>query len=376
MMEQQLQWVTSTRRMLHQIPELGFNLFKTSQTVREIMESLGYQVESVASTGWIAFKQGELNEAIAFRADMDALPVSETTHVEFASQHPGKMHACGHDGHMTMLLGLAKRLAAKSTKYSVVFIFQPAEEGPGGAKIIVDSGLFSRYDIKVIFGIHLYPGLPEGVFGLCEGPMMAQNGEFDITIQGKSAHGAQPHLGSDAILVQAALIQGLHSIISRNLNPLDSAVITVGTIHGGEARNIIAHSVSLSGTIRAFNENVYSMLKQRIHTLTEGCAASYGASITTLIKDYYPPVVNDPKLVQLARSVLKEHEYSNIQPLMISEDFSFYQQAVRGCFVMLGTGSEEKGYIHPLHSSNFNFDEAVLLKGIDFFENILIRFGE
>jgi amidohydrolase len=375
-MEEQLAWVTSTRRMFHQIPELGFNLFKTSLSVKEIMESLGYQVESVASTGWIAFKQGELNEAIAFRADMDALPVSETTNVAFASKHPGNMHACGHDGHMTMLLGFAKRLAQKSTKYSVVFIFQPAEEGPGGAKIIVDSGLFSRYDIKAIFGIHLYPGLPEGVFGLCEGPMMAQNGEFDIVIRGVSAHGAQPHLGSDAILAQASLIQGIHSIISRNLNPLDSAVITVGTIRGGEARNIIAQSVSLSGTIRAFSEEVYTMLKQRVHAVGNGCEAAYGVSIQTTIKDYYPPVVNDRNLVQLASSILNEHEYRQIQPLMISEDFSFYQQAVRGCFVLLGTGNEDKGYIHPLHSSNFNFDESVLLKGIDFFENILINFGE
>ncbi|PKM68691.1 MAG: amidohydrolase [Firmicutes bacterium HGW-Firmicutes-19] len=375
-MEEQLAWVTSTRRMLHQIPELGFNLFKTSLSVKEIMESLGYQVESVASTGWIAFKQGELNEAIAFRADMDALPVSETTNVDFASTHPGNMHACGHDGHMTMLLGFAKRLAQKSLKYSVVFIFQPAEEGPGGAKIIVDSGLFGRYDIQAIFGIHLYPGLPEGIFGLCEGPMMAQNGEFDIVIQGVSSHGAQPHLGSDAILAQASLIQGIHSIVSRNLNPLDSAVITVGTIRGGEARNIIAQSVSLSGTIRAFNEDVYKILKQRVHAIGKGCEAAYGVSIQTSIKDYYPPVINDRKLVQLASSILDEQQYRQIQPLMISEDFSFYQQVVRGCFVLLGTGNDEKGYIHPLHSSNFNFDESVLLNGIDFFEKILINFGE
>jgi amidohydrolase len=374
-MSQELVWVTSTRRMLHQIPELGFNLFKTSQSVKEIMESLGYQVESVASTGWIAFKQGELNETIAFRADMDALPVSETTNVDFVSTHPGKMHACGHDGHMTMLLGFAKRLATIQSKYSVLFIFQPAEEGPGGAKIIVDSGLFTRYDIKAVFGIHLYPGLPEGIFGLCEGPMMAQNGEFDITIRGVSAHGAQPQLGVDAILAQASLIQGIHSIVSRNVNPLDSAVITVGTIHGGEARNIIAHSVVLSGTIRAFNENVYTMLKKRVHALSEGCEAAYGVSIETSITDYYPPVVNDRKLVQLATSVLKDHEYNQILPLMISEDFSFYQQAVRGCFVLLGTGNDEKGFIHPLHSSNFNFDENVLLKGIDFFENLLKNFG-
>ena len=374
-MKHQLEWVTSTRRLLHQIPELGFDLVKTSEYVRSIMESLGYSVKSVAKSGWIAFKQGELSEAIAFRADMDALPVSETTNVEFASQHPGKMHACGHDGHMTMLLGLAKRLAKQQTKYSVVFIFQPAEEGPGGAKIIVDSKLFSSFDIKAIFGIHLYPGLPEGIFGLCEGPMMAQNGEFDLTIRGISAHGAQPHLGTDAVLAQASLIQGFHTIVSRNLNPLDSAVITVGTIKGGEARNIIAQTVSISGTIRAFDEDVYAMLKSKMFSMIAGCETSFGVNIESSIRDYYPPVINDRKLVQLAKKVLDENNQTDIQPLMISEDFSFYQQVVPGCFVLLGAGNEGKGYVSPLHSSNFNFDEAVLLKGIDFFEDILKSFG-
>lgn len=374
-MNDQLEWVTSTRRELHRMPELGFDLFKTSEYVRKSMESFGYTVDSVAKTGWIAFKQGLLNETIAFRADMDALPVSETTHVDFASEHPGNMHACGHDGHMTMLLGLAKRLANQQTKYSIVFIFQPAEEGPGGAKIIVESGLFKKFDIKAIFGIHLYPGLPEGVIGVCEGPMMAQNGEFDITIRGISAHGAQPHLGMDAILAQAALIQGFHSIVSRNINPLDSAVITVGTIKGGEARNIIAQSVSLSGTIRAFNETVYTTMKERINAIVQGCEIAYGVNIHAIIRDYYPPVVNDRKLVQLVKSVYEETEIEEIAPLMISEDFSFYQQAVPGCFILLGTKNEQKGFISPLHSSNFNFDEAILLKGIEFFEKMLFNFG-
>lgn len=374
-MESWLDWVTSTRQTLHQIPELGFNLFKTSKTVADMMESMGYTVESVASTGWIAFKKGKISEAIAFRADMDALPVEESTGVEFTSHHPGKMHACGHDGHMTMLLGLARRLATIDTHYSVVFIFQPAEEGPGGAKIIVDSGLFKRYDIKAIFGIHLYPGLHQGVFGLCEGPMMAQNGEFDLTIHGVSAHGAQPHLGVDAIVAQAALVQGIHSIVSRNLDPLQSAVITVGTVSGGEARNIIAKSVSMSGTIRAFSQDVYQLCKQRMHSIVQGIEAAYGVNITLSIKDYYPPVINDRNLVQFASSVLDQDKFVYVQPLMISEDFSFYQQAVPGCFVLLGTKNEALGYQHPLHSRYFNFDETVLLEGIDFFEKILLNYG-
>ncbi len=374
-MKSWLDWVTETRRTLHQIPEVGFNLFKTSQMVKEIMESLGYTVESVASTGWIAFKQGKISEAIAFRADMDALPVEESTDVGFSSNHPGKMHACGHDGHMTTLLGLARRLANRETHYSVVFIFQPAEEGPGGAKIIVDSGLFTRYDIKAIFGIHLYPGLPQGIFGLCEGPMMAQNGEFDLTIHGVSAHGAQPHLGVDAIIAQAALVQGIHSIVSRNLDPLQSAVITIGTVSGGEARNIIAKSVTMSGTIRAFSQDVYQLCKKRLTSVVLGIETAYGVNITLSIKDYYPPVINDRNLVQFASSVLDQDKFVHVQPLMISEDFSFYQQVVPGCFVLLGTKNVALGYQHPLHSRYFNFDEAVLLEGINFFEKILLNYG-
>jgi amidohydrolase len=177
------------------------------------------------------------------------------------------------------------------------------------------------------------------------------------------------------MLAQAALIQGFHTIVSRNINPLDSAVITVGTISGGEARNIIAQSVSLSGTIRAFNENVYTTLKKRMYAIIDGCENAVGVTIEAVIRDYYPPVVNDRKLVQLVKSVYMEDEVTEIAPLMISEDFSYYQQAVSGCFVLLGTKNEEKGYIYPLHSSNFNFDEAALLKGIDFFEKMLLNFG-
>ena len=193
-------WVKQVRRDLHRIPEIGFDLDHTSKYVKDRLIEMGYTPISTAKSGWIVVIEGEEPEAIAFRADMDALSVEEKTGAAFQSTHAGRMHACGHDGHMTMLLGLAKSLVGRKLKKSVVLIFQPAEEGPGGAKLIVEEGVFATYRITKIFGIHLYPGMEEGKFGLLDGAMMASNGEFDLEIQGKSAHGAQPHLGKDAIL--------------------------------------------------------------------------------------------------------------------------------------------------------------------------------
>ena len=237
------------RRDLHQIPELAFDLYLTSAYVKKELERMGYQTISTAKTGLIAVKNGKSDEAIAFRSDMDALPVTELTNVSFPSKHDGKMHACGHDGHMSMLLGFAEYVSKlKDLNKTIVFIFQPAEEGPGGAKVIIEEGIFEKYKISKIFGIHLYPGLDEGLYGLVNGPMMAQNGEFNIHVHGKSAHGAQPHLGSDALLASSHLVTQYHSIISRFLDPLDPAVITVGTSNGGEARNIIAQDIKMTGT--------------------------------------------------------------------------------------------------------------------------------
>jgi amidohydrolase len=356
------------RRDLHQIPELGFDLYLTRDYVKKVLESLGYQTESTAKTGLIAVKKGKSDEAIAFRSDMDALPVHELTEADFESKHPGKMHACGHDGHMAMLLGFAEYVQnLKTLEKTVVFIFQPAEEGPGGAKVIIEEGLFEKYQIKHIFGIHLYPGLDEGLYGLTDGPMMAQNGEFNLCVKGTSAHGAQPHLGKDAILAASHLVTAYHSIVSRNIDPLDPAVVTIGTVSGGEARNIIAKEVKLTGTIRAFSPHVYDTIKQRMRHTDQGISQGFEVEVDNEIIDYYPPVMNDHKLFTELKHALEPQEYRILKPMMFAEDFAFYQQKVPGMFVMLGTKNENRGWTHPLHSCYFNFDESVLIKGVELY---------
>lgn len=363
-------WVKQVRRDLHRIPEIGFDLDHTSKYIEDRLIEMGYTPISTAKSGWIVVIAGEEPEAIAFRADMDALSVEEKTGATFQSTHAGRMHACGHDGHMTMLLGLAKSLVGRKLKKSVVLIFQPAEEGPGGAKLIVEEGVFATYRITKIFGIHLYPGMEEGKFGLLDGAMMASNGEFDLEIQGKSAHGAQPHLGKDAILAASALIQGYNTIVSRDIDPLIPGVVTIGTITGGEARNIIPQTVKLSGTIRSFDEGSYRLTKDRMLQIDHGVALMYDVAIVNDLRDYYPPVINDTELYRLAKTVLKDEETRPLKPMMFAEDFAFYQRVCQGLFVMLGTRNEAAGYIHPLHSCYFNFNEEVLLKGIEYYLRI------
>ncbi len=356
------------RRDLHQIPELEFDLFLTHDYVKKTLESFGYQIETVAKTGLIAVKKGRIQEAIAFRSDMDALPVTEKCDIDFKSKHEGKMHACGHDGHMAMLLGFAKYISTiKQLNKTVVFIFQPAEEGPGGAKIIVESGILKKYHVKQILGLHVFPGIEQGKMGFANGPMTAQNGEFDITIKAKSAHGAQPHLGSDAIIAQAHLVQAFQSIVSRNINPLKPAVITIGTVNGGEARNIIAGEVKLSGTLRVYDQDVYNLIKTRMYDISKGLSMAFDVDIQCQIVDYYPAVVNDASLFNLALKQYDSSEYEVVEPLMIAEDFAFYLQEVPGMFTFVGTKNIEKNYVYPLHSNLFNFDEEILEVGLNYY---------
>ena len=360
------------RRDLHQIPEIGFDLDLTSRYIYDVLTDLGYHPISMAKTGWVISKAGKTQDAIMFRTDMDALPVDEKTGCDFQSKHPGKMHACGHDGHMAMMLGFAAYVSTlKHLEKTIVMIFQPAEEGPGGAKVMIQEGLFERFNIKACYGIHLYPGLDEGLYGLVDGPMMAQNGEFDGVVEGTSSHGALPHLGHDAILATAQLIQGYQSILSRRLNPLDRAVLTVGTLHGGEARNIIAKQVNFSGTMRAFDPVVYEQMKTWMKEIEQGIEISYRVKIHNEVKDYYPPVINDHDLFSNLKNALKEDQYKIIDPMPVSEDFAFYQQKAPGVFVMLGSKNEKKGYIHPLHSDQFQFDEHILIRGVELYQTIL-----
>lgn len=366
-----LDYLTSKRRDLHQIPELGLDCTLTSNYLQNELIAMGYSPLVMAQTGVIVYKQGKTNTTIGFRADMDGLSVKEESGVDFASKHLNNMHACGHDGHMAMLLGLAKYCSDKEFNVSILFIFQPAEEGPGGAQVLIDEGLFKSYPTSALFGLHLYPNLTQGKLALLSGPMMAQTNEFDCIIHGKSAHGAQPHLGVDAIVLQAELIQSFQSIVSRSVNPLEPAVLTVGTIHGGEARNIIAQKVILEGTIRCFNPDVFNVIQARMLELTHALSHRNDCSIELIFKSSYPPVINPKQLYALTDKLFDSSEKEVIQPMMFAEDFSFYQKEVPAFFAMLGTRNADKMFIHPLHSCYFNFDESVLEVGLNYYIRLL-----
>ncbi len=359
------------RRELHQIPELGFDLPKTHAYVFNALKAMGYAPFTMAKTGVVVYKEGAIQEALAFRADMDALPIQEEIHSEHLSTHPGQMHACGHDGHMAMVLGLADWAKDKTFKHSLLFVFQPAEEGPGGAKQLIEEGLFERFKVKAMFGLHLYPNLTVGQLALIKGPMMAQTNEFDLVIHGRSAHGAQPHLGVDAMVIQAQLVLAVQSIVSRSVNPLDAAVVTLGTIQGGEARNIIPQQIELKGTIRCFSPNVFETIKARIDAIVRGLEHAYACKIDVFYKASYPPVINPEGLYTRVDALFDEAEKSVIEPMMFAEDFSFYQAQVPAFFAMLGSRNEALDHIYPLHHGRFNFDESVLEIGLNYYQRIL-----
>lgn len=363
--------VNEYRNDLHQIPEVGFCEFKTSTYLREKLESFGYEVKSVAKTGLIAYKCGEEDRCIAFRSDMDGLQIKEETGLENSSKIEGQMHACGHDGHMSILLGFAEHVSKiEKLKKGILFMFQPAEEGPGGAEVIVNEGILKDYKVDSVFGLHIYPEMEEGTIGIRSGAMTAQTGEFDIDIKAKSGHGAIPHKANDALIVLAQLINSYQSIISRNINPIEGAVLTIGTINGGERRNIIAENIRLEGTIRAFNMDVYNKIKERMETINRGLMEMFDVKIDIVFRDMYPPVINDKSLLELVKDSTLKEKIIEIDPMMIAEDFSYYQTVVPGLFFMLGSRNKEKGYTNPLHSSKFNFDKQVLINGIEIYDQV------
>ena len=367
------------RRDLHKIPELGLKEYKTSAYIREKLTSFGItELETWLETGVVAVIRGKgKKEAVAFRADMDALPVTEQTGCDFTSEHVGCMHACGHDGHVTVLLGFAKYLQEHKDELEndVVLIFQPAEEGPGGAQLLVDAGLFEKHPVRCIIGCHIFPQVPQGKVACRKGAMMARNGEVDVHIYGESAHGAQPQLGHDAVLAAGAVITGLHTILSRNVSPLDSGVLTFGAIHGGEACNIIAKEVKLEGTMRAFSDEAYETMTKRVQEVASGIAAGYGCKGEAVFRHMYRVVDNDPKLVELLQEVAGD-AYEETPPYMLAEYFSLYLKKVPGMFFFLGSGNAEKGYTHSLHSAQFQFDEEILALGVETYAKLLKKLAE
>ena len=365
--------IIKNRRALHQIPETALEEFKTKEYLKNYLISIGLEPQEVVETGLFVYIEGKDKEnCIAFRSDIDALNIKEETGTEFESKHIGKMHACGHDGHMTTLLAFAKYLTTiQPLEKSVLLIFQPAEESPGRAKDIVETGLLKKYNVKAIYGMHLFPELPEGTVASKEGPFFAQAALMTTTITGKSGHGAMPHKTIDPLMAFTKIVDGYQTIVSRNLSPFDPGVVTIGKFCGGSAQNIIADTVNFWGTIRTFKEENTEFIIDRIKEIHRGIELSYRVKIDEKIDIVYPPVVNDKELYKKFVETMKDMNYVEHEALTISEDFAYYQKEVPGIFMLLGTRSEEKGFIHPLHSCHFNFDEKVLLKGVEAFARIL-----
>ncbi|MBB6218273.1 amidohydrolase [Anaerosolibacter carboniphilus] len=367
--------IIELRRVLHQIPESGFEEYKTSAFIIGKLKEYGIEVhENIAGTGVIGYLKGTVgDQTIAFRADMDALSVEEKTNLTYASTHKGMMHACGHDAHMAILLGLAGFLSKNKdiVRWNVVFLFQPAEEGPGGAEPMIQEGIIQKFKIDRIMGLHVFPEVSEGKVACRPGPVMAQTGEFDITITAKSGHGAIPHKAIDGIVIASNLIMNYQSIVSRNIDPVEGAVMTIGKMWGGERRNIIAGQVVLEGTMRAFSEEVYRTMQQRMKEIAEGVALSYQCKIDIVFRDMYPAVVNDEEMFYELQTAVGQENLEIIAPQMIAEDFSYFQKVVPGLFFFLGTRNEQEGYVYPLHNSCFNLNEEILLAGIQVYLNYM-----
>ena len=364
------------RRDFHQYPELAFNEYRTGDVIAKELRSMGLEPkEKVGKTGVTADLECGDGPVIAIRADMDALPIEETSGLDFSSKNKGVMHACGHDGHMAMLLGAAKILSENRNKYNgtVRFIFQPAEEGKGGARYMIDDGCLNAVD--EIYGIHVWNYQPVGEVGIKDGPVLAAADMFDIKVRGIGGHGAAPQGTVDTIVVSSHLVQALQTIVSRNTNPLESTVITVGKINGGHNFNVISEQVSMSGTARAYTEKNQKLIKQRMEEVIDGIAKTYNAEIILEYKDGYPPTINhsEPtkKVLEAANRIVGEKAGMPYLS-MGGEDFAYYLQKVPGCFFFIGSAPNEKELFEtPHHCSHFNMDEKALLIGSSVYLNLI-----
>lgn len=357
------------RRDLHQIPEIGFVEFKTIQYLYDELVKMGYQPEYILETGIVVYLEYGKNETIAFRSDIDALKIQEATHCDFASTHQGYMHACGHDGHMSALLGLAYRLKEKKDyPYNILLIFQPGEEVSDGAKKVIQTGIFEKYHVKAIFGMHLSPDQEEGKICCRKGPMMAESGELDVTIHGRSAHAGKYHEGVDSIVIASELISGYQNIVSRMISPLEPSVINIGLIQGGTVRNIVAQTTSFYGTVRTYSEDVFERIVEAMEGLNEGIEKAYHCQIDFSLKPFNPPVLNDRDLYDKFVKCVGENYLELEEPVMLAEDYSHYQKVVPGIFFFLGTKTKE--YTSGLHTPTFQFNEEILLNAVDVYFNI------
>jgi amidohydrolase len=364
------------RRGIHQRPELGFKEWLTADFIAAQLTAWGidHQVK-MAETGVVAVIEGTRpGPVLGIRADMDALPIQEANAVPYRSQHDGVMHACGHDGHVAIALGTAHYLAHHRDRFAgtVKLIFQPAEEGPGGAKPMIEAGVLTNPDVDAMIGLHLWNNLPLGTVGVRSGPLMAATESFTCTVQGKGGHGALPHQTVDSIVVGAQIVMALQTIVARNIDPTKSAVVTVGKFHAGSAHNVIADTATLTGTVRYFDPDYADYFAHRLEQIVAGICQSHGASYTFDYVASYPPVVNDPAMTDLVRSVALSvvETPAGVVPdchTMGAEDMAFFLQAVPGCYFFLGAANTDKALAYPHHHPRFDFDETALGLGVEMF---------
>ncbi len=375
--EQVVQW----RREIHRQPEVGFEEHKTSALVERELRNANIATQRVAKTGVVGLIEGgKPGKTLALRADMDALPLTERSGEPFSSLVPGVMHACGHDAHTAMLLGAAVSLAPQREEITgnIKFLFQPAEEGPGGAKPMIESGVLESPKVDAAVMIHVLPLLPAGVVGWRCGPTQASADTFEIEILGRGGHAASPHLGVDTIPIAAEVVNALQRIASREVDPLESVVVGIGTIQGGYRNNILADRTEISGTVRCFNDTLRQSIPQRIERIVKGICDAHGARCVFKYEFGYPPVINDAPLTQLVAKIAKETadipdvvELSS--PRMGAEDFAYFAQAVPGCMLRLGCAPHGDHEPAMLHAPEFRLDEQSLRCGVMIFRELALR---
>jgi hippurate hydrolase len=373
------------RRDIHAHPELCYEEQRTADVVAARLSDWGIPiVRGLGVTGVVGIiKNGHSDRAIGLRADMDALPMQELNTFEHASRHAGKMHACGHDGHTAMLLGAAHYLSQnRNFDGTVYLIFQPAEEGGAGARRMIEDGLFERFPMDAVYGLHNWPGMAAGKFGVVAGPMMASSNEFRVVVKGKGAHAAQPHRGIDPVMVAVQIAQSWQTIISREKNPLDTAVLSITQIHAGSATNVIPDEAVMIGTVRTFTTDVLDLVQRRMEEIAQGVAGAFNAGVDFSFKRNYPPLVNHVAQTAFAIEAMKavvgaENVDANVEPTMGAEDFAFMLQEKPGCYVFLGNGDGEHrlgGHgLGPcqLHNGSYDFNDQLLPIGASYWVRLV-----
>jgi amidohydrolase len=368
--------IAAIRRDIHAHPELCFEEHRTADAIAKALTDWGIPIHrGMGKTGVVGIvKNRSGSRAVGLRADIDALPMTEHNHFAHASKHPGKMHACGHDGHTAMLLAAAKHLAKhRNFDGTVYLVFQPAEEGGGGAREMIKDGLFDKFPMEAIFGAHNWPGMKVGQFGVRAGPMMASSNEFKIVITGKGSHAALPHNGIDPVPIACQMVQAFQTIISRNKRPIDAGVISVTMIHTGEATNVVPDTCEIQGTVRTFTNEVLDLIEKRMQEIAEHTCAAFGATCAFEFHRNYPPTINHPAetafLQQVAGDMVGAENVLDFEPTMGAEDFSYFLQAKPGCYFVVGNGDgahREGGHgLGPcmLHNPSYDFNDDLIPLG-------------